>query len=494
MENELEPQILVRYKSSSAQLGFTIMLALAPFWLLWIPWVSSWVFTAIYRDLLNGHVEPALIVLLVFFLGLLLTSLATVFVCRQNRFLVSGAGIDFPLRCLLELSWRLHRPWSDLSSIEFVGPDKKHSNNPTAMIFKFVNDVLPLELAAFTKDDLQKLLMAVEAYRPNLSIEPPLPKLNLGISAASALPGSGPGTSFTKIWEDDLANRFGSTVFVPLEPGDKLQNGTLQVVGQIAFGGLSAIYLVKRKSGDLCVIKEAVIPSSADEASREKAMEMFAREAQLLMTLKHPRIARVLDNFVENTRHYLLLEHIEGRDLRRFVKEHGAQKEEMVLRWAREALEVVLHLHELQPPIVHRDLTPDNLVLEKDGSVTLIDFGAANEFLGTATGTLVGKQSYIPPEQFRGKAVPQSDLYSLGATLHFLLTGHDPEPLSQSHPRELQPSVSQECDSFVAKLTEMDLSERFATAADALQECKKLLSGRKNGASVRLVDDVAQKS
>lgn len=471
------------------------MMALSPFWLLWIPWVGSWILTAIFQDLSNGHVELPLILLMVFFVGLLITSLATVFVCRQNRFIVSKEGIDFPFRCLLELACKLRRPWGNLTSIDFVGPDKKHSNNPTAMIFRFVNDVLPLELAAFTKDDLQKLLMAVEAYCPNLTINPPLGKLNLGISTINALPGSGPGASFTKIWEDDLANRFGSTVFVPLEPGDKLQNGTLQVVGQIAFGGLSAIYLAKRKNGELCVIKEAVVPSSADEASREKAMEMFAREAQLLMALKHPRIARVLDNFVENTRHYLLLEHIDGRDLRRFVKEHGAQKEEMVLRWARETLEVVVHLHELQPPIVHRDLTPDNLVLEKDGSVTLIDFGAANEFLGTATGTLVGKQSYIPPEQFRGKAVPQSDLYSLGATLHFLLTGHDPEPLAQSHPRELQQSaVSEELDSFVAKLTDMDLSERFSTAADALQECKKMISDRKNGSSIKLVDDVAQKS
>lgn len=494
LEDELEPRIVVRYKSSSSHIGFAIMAALSPFWLLWIPWVSSWILTAVLQDLSNGHTEFSLIMLIAFFLTLFLVSVATVFVCRQNRFIVSSDGICFPLRCLLELGWKLRRPWSDLRSIHFVGADKKPSNNPSSMRFQFAGDVLPLELAAFTKDDLQKLLMAVEAYRPSLEITPPLGGLNLGLSTTNALPGAlpGAGVSFTKIWEDDLANRFGSTVFVPLEPGDKLQNGSLQVVGQIAFGGLSAIYLAKRKSGELCVIKEAVVPSSADEASREKAMEMFAREAQLLMALKHPRIARVLDNFVENARHYLLLEHIDGKDLRRLVKDHGAQKEETVLRWAREVLEVLVYLHELQPPIVHRDLTPDNLVLEQDGSVTLIDFGAANEFLGTATGTLVGKQSYIPPEQFRGKAVPQSDIYSFGATLHFLLTGSDPEPLSQSRPREIEPKISEDVDAYVAKLTDMDLTERFATAADALQKCNDLISRRKS--SVKLVDDVAQKS
>ncbi len=421
--------------------------------------------------------DGALLLLLTFFVGLFVVSVLTVFVCLQNRFIVSNDGVVFPLRCLLELGFRLNRQWSELSLLEFRR-DRKPSVNPTEMVWRFGGSgLLPLELGAFTKEDLQKLLMSLEAYHPELRMNPPAGQVQLGIST-KALPAS--GMSFTKIWEDDLASRFGSTVFVPLEPGDALQEGSLQVLGQIAFGGLSAIYLAKRKNGDVCVIKEAVVPSSADEASKEKALELFQREAQLLMGLTHSRVAKVLDHFVEKGRHYLLLEHIDGKDLRRFVKEHGAQKEEMVMRWACEILEVLVYLHELQPPIVHRDLTPDNLVLERDGSVTLIDFGAANEFLGTATGTLVGKQSYIPPEQFRGKAVPQSDLYSLGATLQFLLTGRDPEPLSESRPRDVNPKVSQPVDDFVGRLTAMELCERYGTASEALAACKQLTGTKRN--------------
>lgn len=479
MEVALQPKILVNYKSTSSRIGLIFMICLSPFWLLWIPYVSTWVATAIWQDTWSrGSADLSLVLLLLFFTGLFATSLFTVFVCLQNRFVISSDGVQFPLRCLLELGFRRYRAWSELSLLEFQ-KDRQPSVNPTEMIWRFGSrGFLPLELQAFTKEDLEKLLMAVEAYRPQLHMDPPAGQVQLGFST-KALPAAG-GMSFTKIWEDDLASRFGSTVFVPLEPGDSLQNGNLQVLGQIAFGGLSAIYLAKRKSGDVCVIKEAVVPASADEASKEKALELFQREAQLLMGLKHSRVAKVLDHFVENGRHYLLLEHIDGKDLRRFVKEHGGQREDMVMRWAKEILEVLAYLHALEPPIVHRDLTPDNLVLEKDGSVTLIDFGAANEFLGTATGTLVGKQSYIPPEQFRGKAVPQSDLYSLGATLHFLLVGKDPEPLSQSRPKELKSDISAEVDEFVAKLTAMELDERFSTATEALEHCQKIIQSKRN--------------
>jgi eukaryotic-like serine/threonine-protein kinase len=104
----------------------------------------------------------------------------------------------------------------------------------------------------------------------------------------------------------------------------------------------------------------------------------------------------------------------------------------------------------------------------------LIDFGAANNFMGTATGTLVGKQSYISPEQFRGKARPISDLYSIGCTLHYLLTGKDPEPLAVSHPRELNAAVTEDMDAFVALLTQQEDEDRMQAAAEAAATAKKI--------------------
>jgi serine/threonine protein kinase len=131
-------------------------------------------------------------------------------------------------------------------------------------------------------------------------------------------------------------------------------------------------------------------------------------------------------------------------------------------------------LHSQEPPIIHRDLTPDNVVLDQALNLKIIDFGAANEFLGTATGTLIGKQSYLPMEQLRGKAVPQSDIYSFGSSLHFLLTGEEPEPLAVSHPKQLRGELSEQIDQLVASCTDPDYKNRPQSAGVLLDLLKDL--------------------
>lgn len=477
MTVELNPLITVNYKDSPSKRGLQLMVFSSPFWLLWAPAAVLWLGQAVVA---GGIVSDlALLGLWLFFVGFMSLCAFTLFVCIQNKFLITREGIKFPLRCLLQVGSSLYRPWSKLQSVMFVNTERDRlapSKNPNAILMQFSDSTLPLELDAFSKHDLQSFILALQSYVPEIPIEPPLAEVELQMDTSTK---TRQDASFTQIWEDDMSSRFGSTVFIPLEPGEKLQNGRLEVVGQIAFGGLSAIYLAKGKDGQLCVIKEAVVPANSDKESAGKALEMFQREAQLLMTLNNPRIARVLDNFVENRRHYMLLEYIDGKDLRRYVKERGPQKEELVLRWAIEVAEILDYLHKLSPPIVHRDLTPDNLVLERNGCIVLIDFGAANQFLGTATGTLVGKQSYISPEQFRGHSEPASDLYALGATMFHLLTGQDPEPLSESHPKQTNSDISEEVDSLVAKLTAMEVDERFPSAETTIAVMKKSLNDRK---------------
>jgi hypothetical protein len=133
---------------------------------------------------------------------------------------------------------------------------------------------------------------------------------------------------------------------------------------------------------------------------------------------------------------------------------------------------ILEYLHGQEPPVVHRDFTPDNLILAKSGTLKLIDFNVAQQQESTTTGTVVGKQAYLPPEQFRGQPCPQSDLYGLGATLFYLLTGHDPVAITCSHPQELEPAVSSLLDSIVAQATALELAERFAN----VQAIKPLLS------------------
>ena len=194
---------------------------------------------------------------------------------------------------------------------------------------------------------------------------------------------------------------------------------------------------------------------------------MFNREALLLSKLDHPNIAKVLDYFVENEHHYEVIEYIDGMDLRRFVKDRGPQPEEFILNWARQICEILIYLHTQAPPIVHRDLTPDNLVLSVNVGLVLIDFGAANAFIGTATGTMVGKQSYMPPEQLRGKSVPQSDIYALGCTLYFLLTGSDPMPLEIANPGE-KTAVSRDLNALIMKCTAQKVEDRFHSTQEVM--------------------------
>lgn len=275
-----------------------------------------------------------------------------------------------------------------------------------------------------------------------------------------------PTLSYTKFWEQELANNYSFTAFVPLQVGHKLRDGSLTVVNQIAAGGFSAIYSVKDQHDAVFVLKESVIPSTADEKTREKAKEHFRREAEILIKLNHPNIAKVFDHFLDNARDYLLLEYIKGPDARELVRRSGKQSVESVKKWTLQMSDVLQYLHSQEPPVVHRDISPDNIVINSSDDAILIDFGAANEFVGEATGTLVGKQSYMSPEQIKGKVTPQSDIFSLGASMYFLLTGHDPEPLSASRPRKIEDSVPSELDDLVYACTKLDLNDRIKTAGE----------------------------
>src|SRR5262249_27367437 len=132
----------------------------------------------------------------------------------------------------------------------------------------------------------------------------------------------------------------------------------------------------------------------------------------------------------------------------------------------------------LKPPVVHRDFTPENLILLGDRQIKLIDFNVAQELESTSTKTVVGKHAYIPPEQFRGRAVIQSDIYALGGTLFFFLTGEDPEPITSVHPKEKVSSVSAELDAIVARATQPAVAQRYA---DSQAVMKDLLALRVKG-------------
>jgi len=217
-----------------------------------------------------------------------------------------------------------------------------------------------------------------------------------------------------------------------------------------------------------------VVPDGSDIELKEQSYKQLKREAEMLARLSHEQIARVFDHFIDNERHYLVVEYLNGSDLRRLVKEAGAQPQFTVIEWGLQMAQMLAYLHSQEEPILHRDFTPDNMILKTDGTLAIIDFGAANFFLGTATGTMIGKQAYIAPEQLRGRANPRSDLYAMGGSLFFLLTGQDPEPLTVSQPRSVNKEIDAELDKLVAALTAMEDEDRMQTAEQAIEALKKL--------------------
>lgn len=153
------------------------------------------------------------------------------------------------------------------------------------------------------------------------------------------------GLTYTELWEDELKRRFKAAAFMPLSPGLIMKGGSLTVVRQLALGGLSAVYLCQLDGKKLVVLKESVVPEDAKAELKDKAREMFAREAQLLMKINHPNIVRVLDFFVEGGRSYLMLDYVSGQDLRQYVKQNGRLREFQVIEWAQQIAAILAYLH-----------------------------------------------------------------------------------------------------------------------------------------------------
>jgi serine/threonine-protein kinase len=245
-----------------------------------------------------------------------------------------------------------------------------------------------------------------------------------------------------------------------------LQNGRYQVLGQLGVGGQGTAYLAHdREVQHDVVLKEFILPVYVDTNVLRQSLERMQNEAAMLRKLNNPRIVRLKNFFVEDHRGYLVLERIDGDSLEQVVARDGPMSEDAVRRLAAQMCEILSYLHSLQPPVIHRDFTPDNLILSKDGTLKLVDFNVAQQTESTATGTVVGKHAYLPPEQFRGRPTTQSDIYAMGATVYFLLTGQAPEPIKVSHPKMSREEVSEEIDAVVARATAFDTAKRYQSIA-----------------------------
>lgn len=292
---------------------------------------------------------------------------------------------------------------------------------------------------------------------------------------------------------DDRNDGKGSSGPRQLQAGVTLANRyAIQEV--IGVGGMGSVYRARDMHfpsvAKLVAVKE-MINSAPDPLVRQTIVQNFEREANLLATLNHPSIPRISDYFTIDSRSYLVLDFILGRDMEAIINEtNGFLPEEQVLGWAIELCDVLDFLHKHKPdPIIFRDMKPSNVMINHNGDVILIDFGIAKSFQTGIKGTMIGTEGYSPPEQYRGEATQSADIYSMGATIHHALTRRDPriEPpfsFAERPLRRINPAVSAELEAVVDRALEYNPDDRFASAA----EMKQALMGvaKKTGALVRM--------
>ncbi len=214
-----------------------------------------------------------------------------------------------------------------------------------------------------------------------------------------------------------------------------------------------------------------------------QALKLFEREAETLKSLSHPGIPRYLDYLEfepEDDYHFALVQsYVAGKTLAQHLKGGGTFSEEEVKELAQALLEILTYLHQQQPPVIHRDIKPSNIILQRHsngslGQVHLVDFGSVTHLAAKEGGTItvVGTYGYMPPEQFGGRVSPASDLYSLGATLIYLVTGLHPTELPQKNLQlQFQDLVAIESNfaDWLAWLTQPSLEQRLASVEEALK-------------------------
>jgi serine/threonine protein kinase len=374
---------------------------------------------------------------------------------KSRRISMDADGIVFPFQLgFFGASFRL---WSDLKSVDLQAAPAGTPALKRTLVIKFHSGSrYKLQAQCCSTSELDRLISSIDANAENCVVSDEI--LNLRAQLIDALARS------TAVPEKDEyggldAAAFSSTIFVPHANSSMIENGSLRIVKQIASKPLCAVYLARTKDGRLVIVKQFYL--AEDNLETKEMRKIFEREYELLGQLKHERMAKILKVFTEGPSSYLVIENIRGTDLRKNVTYHGFRPESLVRRWALELCELMIELHRQQPPILHRDLTPDNIMLNECGHIVLIDFGAAHQFLESVTGTVIGKKSYVAPEQLRGHASPASDIYSFGCTLYFLLSGKDPVSLRQSDLSTCNlPNLSPELIELVRECTRFDEESR----------------------------------
>ncbi len=278
-----------------------------------------------------------------------------------------------------------------------------------------------------------------------------------------------------------------------LERGE-LVNQRYRIIEILGQGGMGAVYrAIDENLGVEVALKENLF--TTDEYARQ-----FHREAVILANLRHPNLTRVTDHFIiEGQGQYLVMDYVEGEDLRERMERLGVISEEEAVQIGAAICDALSYLDSRTEPIVHRDIKPGNVKISPNGHIYLVDFGLAKILEGnqmTTTGARAMTPGYSPPEQYgTARTDHRSDIYSLGATLYAAVTGHLPEDglarlMGQTEltkVRARNPKISEAFASVIEKALEVKPEDRYVNAQEFKQALLESQTYRQQGHSQPLL-------
>lgn len=254
-------------------------------------------------------------------------------------------------------------------------------------------------------------------------------------------------------------------------------DGKYEIWKEVGHGGMSIVYLARdNRLNKQWAVKEIKNDGTKSTQTLLKGLE---REANILKNVDHPVLPRIVDIINQNGTIYVVMDFIEGTTISDRLKKEGAQPQETVIEWGLQLASALDYLHNMNPPVIYRDMKPSNVMIRPDGGVKLIDFGTAKEYVieNNADTTALGTRGYAAPEQFgdkQGRGLyntdARTDIYNLGATLYHIVTGKNPcEPPYEIKPiREWNPALSSGLEKIISKCTQADPNDRY-------QNCKELM-------------------
>jgi serine/threonine protein kinase/tetratricopeptide (TPR) repeat protein len=277
-------------------------------------------------------------------------------------------------------------------------------------------------------------------------------------------------------------------------PTEELTRGTTfanryEIIEELGKGGMGRVYRAEDKKIKEEVALKLIRP---DIASDKKTIERFSNELKMARKIAHRNVCRMYDLGEEKGTHYITMEYVPGEDLKSSIRRMGPLTAGKTLFIAKQVCEGLAEAHRLG--VVHRDLKPQNIMIDKDGNARIMDFGIARSVTGkgiTGAGVMIGTPEYMSPEQAEVKDVDQrSDIYSLGVILYEMVTGRVPfegeTPLgiAMKHksempqdPREINSQIPEDLSRMILKCLEKEREKRYQSAGDVRSELENIEKG-----------------